>query len=57
MNNTNPLDALVDPKTIKHRPNWPFYVYTDTDTGKVFINKAPRQTKKQYLDSLEEALL
>ncbi len=57
MSTNNPLDTLVEPKTIKYRPNWPFYVYTDFEKGKLVINKAPRQTQKQYLETLEEALL
>lgn len=52
----NPLDTLVEPKTIKYRPNWPFYVYTDFDTGKMIINKAPKQTQKQYLDTIEDGV-
>lgn len=58
MNNSmcsNPLDTLVDPKTIKYRPHWPFYVYTDLD-NKLVINRAPKQTQKQYLDTLEDGV-
>lgn len=54
--NANPLDTLVEPNTIKYRPHWPFYVYTDFDTDKLVINKAPKQTQKQYLDSIEDGV-
>ena len=54
--NANPLDTLVEPKTIKYRAHWPFYVYTDSYTDKLVINKAPKQTQKQYLDSIEDGV-
>ena len=40
---------------IRHRPNWPFLYYQHN--GKLYRNPVKRETKKQQLAKIEDALM